>query len=36
VRDALGDRRAEQLVERGAAMTYDEVIGYAIEHLGAP
>ncbi len=36
VRDALGDDHAEQLVERGAAMTYEEVIGYAIEQLGAP
>jgi tetratricopeptide (TPR) repeat protein len=35
VRDALGDDRAERLLERGAAMTFDEVIGYAIEELGA-
>jgi predicted ATPase/class 3 adenylate cyclase len=36
VRDALGDDHAERLIERGAAMTYEEVIGYAIEHFGAP
>ena len=34
VRDALGDEQTDMLLDRGAAMTYDEVIGYALEELG--
>ena len=34
VRDAIGDEQTDMLLDRGAAMTYDEVIGYALEELG--
>ncbi len=30
---ALGDEQTEVLVERGAAMTYDDAIGYALDEL---
>jgi tetratricopeptide (TPR) repeat protein len=33
VRDALGEERAELSFARGAALAYDEVIGYALEQL---
>jgi hypothetical protein len=29
----LGDKATDTLVARGAAMTYDEVIDYALGHL---
>jgi predicted ATPase len=35
VRDALGDGRTDALVERGASMSYDDVIRYAVEQLSA-
>ena len=34
-RDALGDERADALIERGVSMSYDDVIRYAIEQLSA-
>jgi hypothetical protein len=36
VRAALGDERSDALLERGASMTYDDVIRYAVEQLSAP
>ena len=36
IRGALGDEKTDQLVAQGASMTHDELIAYAIEHLGAP
>jgi len=35
IADALSQEQAGQLVDRGASMPYDELISYAIEHLGA-
>lgn len=35
IRDTLGDEPTDQLVERGAAMTYEQIIGYAIDRLVA-
>jgi predicted ATPase/class 3 adenylate cyclase len=36
IRDTLGVQRTDQLVEHGAAMDYDNLISYAIEHLTPP
>lgn len=35
VRAELGEDATDRLVAEGAAMTYDEIIEYALEHLGA-
>jgi hypothetical protein len=34
VRSALGESLTEELLARGAGMSYDEVVSYALEHLG--
>ncbi|HXY92372.1 MAG TPA: adenylate/guanylate cyclase domain-containing protein [Acidimicrobiia bacterium] len=36
VRDALGGARTDQLLKRGAAMTYDELVEYAVDQLAPP
>jgi predicted ATPase/class 3 adenylate cyclase len=36
VRVALGDERTNELVTHGAAMSYDELVEYAIDHLDRP
>jgi hypothetical protein len=33
---ALGDDTSDALVARGAAMTYDEIVDYALHHLEPP
>jgi predicted ATPase/class 3 adenylate cyclase len=33
IRAALGDERTDACVARGAAMTYDEIVEYALDHL---
>ena len=33
LRAALGDEATTRFVDQGAAMTYDEIVQYAIEHL---
>jgi hypothetical protein len=36
IRTALGDETTDTLVADGAAMTYDELVQYAIRHLDRP
>jgi predicted ATPase len=36
VRADLGDDKTDELVARGTAMSYDELVEYAIHHLGQP
>ena len=36
VRAALGDQTTDELIAHGAAMTYDELVQYAIRHLASP
>jgi predicted ATPase/class 3 adenylate cyclase len=36
IREGLGDEHTATLVERGAAMSYNELITYALDHLDAP
>jgi predicted ATPase/class 3 adenylate cyclase len=36
IRKTLGDQQTDQLLEHGAAMPYDTILRYAIEHLTPP